>query len=53
MKPVSDWSVHHGNRAIILADDASAGGPLRCVAEAAVAEVQLLADDVRTYRRTV
>lgn len=36
MKPVSQWSAHHANQTIVLAHDASAGGPLRFVAEAAV-----------------
>lgn len=52
-KCVSEWSVHRGNRAIVLAHDASAGGPLRFMAVAAVAEVHVLAHAVRTYCCTV
>lgn len=52
-KLVSEWSVHPGTRGTVLVNDASAGATLRFVAEAAVTEALLVANAVRTYRRTV
>lgn len=50
---MSEWGVHRENQAIDIGHDASADGPLRFVAQAAVAKAQFLVDAVRTYRRTV
>lgn len=50
---MAEWSVHHGNRVIVLVNYACAGGALPFVGEAALAKIELLADVSHTYCHTV